>query len=344
MNKRNFLLLVLFFFLKGGLYAQTIYVDAVKGKEEAKGTITDPFASLEKAVALASTFSGSEPVTIKVAPGLYVIEHILELRTAHLLEDTLKYTVEATIMPDDPDWIPAKTPVIQSVSGNNSVTQFTHSAGFLASRNNVSFKGLKFVGNANPNVQYYYPITRENENLSGLEVSQCYFIGEKSSQPIQGALWTHGAGIHVDHCIFYGCKNALLLFKSIKDFSVTNSIIYGAYEAAVWYGPFDAPFVFRNNIVSHCSYFWLRAPDTQPAYVFSNSMFVDNNHYMGFYGPKGSEDAPTTGQTETNLRKSGKLILREVETQGMQRDYLNPTPESDGKEIGAGIFKKVAKK
>jgi len=246
-------------------------------------------------------------------------------------------------MPDDPDWIPAKTPVMQSVSSNNSVAQFTHCAGFLVSRNNVSFKGLKFPGNSNPNVVYYYPITRENENLKGLEVSQCYFIGEKNSDPIQGAIWAHGGGTHVDHCIFYGCKNALLLFKSIKDFSVTNSIIDGSYEAAVWFGPFDSPFIFRNNIVTHCSYFWLRPEDTQPAYAFSNSLIVDNDHYMGFYTSHGPVEALKNSHTETAIQKSGKVILNEVKTQGMPNDYLNLTSESAGKDISAGIFKKPKK-
>jgi len=340
MNKITFLWIAFFAFCDH-LPAQTLYVDVIKGRDEAKGTITDPFISLEKAVALASSFTGNEPVTIKVAPGLYLISHILELRTAKLLEDTLKYTIEATIMPDDPDWIPAKTPVIQSVSSNNSITQFTHCAGFLVSRNNVSFKGLKFTGSTNPTVTYYYPITRENENLWGLEISQCYFIGEKNSAPIQGAIWTHGAGTHVDHCIFYGCKNALLLFKSIKDFSVTNSIISGAYESAVWFGTFDAPFIFRNNIITHCAYFWLRPENTEPAYAFSNSLIVDNDHYMGFYTSTGLVEANKNNHTETGIRKSGKVILSEVKSEGMPKDYLNLSPASDGKDILAGIFKTI---
>jgi hypothetical protein len=37
----------------------------------------------------------------------------------------------------------------------------------------------------------------------------------------------------VDHCIFYGCKNALVLIKSVRDFSMPHSIVSGAYEAAV---------------------------------------------------------------------------------------------------------------
>ncbi len=68
-------------------------------------------------------------------------------------------------------------------------------------------------------------------------------------------------------------------------------------------------------------------------------MIVDNLHYLGFYTSKGPVEATKNTQTETGIRKTGKLILREVETSGMQKDYLNLTPESDGRDIQAGIFK-----
>ena len=103
MTKLTFLFVLAL--LLGSIYlpAQTIYVDVAKGRYEAKGTITDPFSGLEQAVALASGFSGTEPVTLKVAPGLYVISHILEIRTANKFNDTINFTVEATVMPDDPE-------------------------------------------------------------------------------------------------------------------------------------------------------------------------------------------------------------------------------------------------
>lgn len=339
MRKLIYVCIILLLSVARNLNAQVVFVDAVKGREEAKGTITDPLASLEKAIALASDFTGNEPVTIKIYPGLYVLQHQLEVRTRKLVGDTARYSLEAAMMPDDPDWQPGKMPVIQSVSPNNSVTQFTHSVGLLVSKNNVSFKGLKFLGNANPDVMYYYPITRENETYKGLEVSQCYFIGEKNSAPIQGAIWAHGAGTKVDHCVFYGCKNALLLFKSIKDFSLTNSIIYGAYEAAVWFGPYESAFTFRNNVISNCNYFWLRPEDSFPSYPFSHSLITDNQHFMGMYTNKGPIEAKKNNHTETGIRKSGKVRLNEVEMNGLPKGYLNLAPQSDGKDLNAGIFK-----
>jgi hypothetical protein len=242
-------------------------------------------------------------------------------------------------MPDDPEWTPLRMPIIQSVSPDNTNTQFTHCAGILASKNNICLRGLKFLGNANPGVRYYYPVTRENDTYKGLEVSQCYFIGEKNSLPIQGGIWAHGAGIKVDHSIFFECKNALLLFRSISDFSLTNSIICGSYEAAVWFGPFTSQFTFNNNIVTQCNYFWLRAENTKPEYEFHNSLITENNQYLGFYGSKGPIPAAVDSIKEINVIKTGKVLLSEVKTEGIPKDYLNLTAQSAGKDIPAGIFK-----
>jgi hypothetical protein len=341
MKKSGTLSAILSLLISSGLFAQTVYVEVSKGTATGTGTIMDPVSSLEKAISLATGFSGKEPVTIKIGPGLYTLNHLAEVRTGKVLDDTVEYRLEATIMPDDPDWQPEKMPVIQSVSPDNTITQFTHSAGLLIAKSNVRICGLKFIGNGNPMVKYYYPITRENEAYKELDISQCYFIGEKNSAAIQGAIFAHGAGIHVDHSIFYECKNALLLFRAIKDFSLTNSIIYGSYESAVWFGPFDSEFLFSNNIVSHCNYFWVRPEHTAPKYVFSNSLITENDQYLGFYSNKGLIPATKNEQVEKNVRKTGKLLLSEVKTEGLPKDYLNLAPESDGKEIGAGIFKNV---
>jgi hypothetical protein len=199
------------------------------------------------------------------------------------------------------------------------------------------------LGNANPTVKYYYPITRENPDANGLEISQCYFIGEKNSAAIQGAIYAHGSGIHVDHSIFFDCKNALLLFLSIKNLSVTNCIINGSYESAVWFGPFLEPFVFKNNVITHCNYFWLRQKSTQPAYTFANSIITGNDHYLGFFG---NVPEPATGDSvnEIHLQKTGKLLFSEVKTEGLPVDYLNLIAGSDGLELDAGIFKKPKNK
>jgi len=60
MKTAIFLLLAVFSFY-GSLKAQTLYVDAQKGRDDARGTLDAPLASLQEAMALAGDFSGNDP-------------------------------------------------------------------------------------------------------------------------------------------------------------------------------------------------------------------------------------------------------------------------------------------
>ncbi|MCF0068903.1 hypothetical protein LZD49_00380 [Dyadobacter sp. CY261] len=341
MCKLRYLLCIILLLARYHLSAQNIFVDVQKGSDLNPGSQDAPLATLTKAMEHARVINKNENVTIKVLPGLYVLNDKVTIDKPNTEEAWL--TIEAAIMPDDADWTPTQMPVIQSISSNNSTTQFPHAIGLLIATGHVSIRGLKFLGNPNPNVKYYYPINREDSTLTGLNVSQCYFIGEKNSAPIQGSIWAHGAATHVDHCIFFGIKNALLLFKGIKDFSLTYSIISGAYEAAVWYGPFNHPFIFQNNIVADSEYLWLRQENTFPKYEFSDCLFTGLKHYMGYYAGNGAVPAERNGHTERNVGKTGKLLLSEVGVNGLPKDYLNPISGSEGTQLRAGIFKKTAR-
>ncbi|MCD2423766.1 right-handed parallel beta-helix repeat-containing protein [Niabella pedocola] len=325
-----------------GAGAQTIFVDPVKGNDRSGGTSVAPFASLEKAALAAAALPGNDAITIKLAPGLYLLKNKITVTTGKAYRFSARFTIEAAVMPDDTAWTPAKMPVIQSVSGNNNDPnrKFPHCVGLLIAANNVVIQGLKFTGNAHPGVDYYYPVKKEDTLYSGLKVAQCYFVGDKNAAPIQGALWAHGPGTEVEHCIFYGCKNALLLFRGIKDFSLTHSIIYGAYEAAVWFGPFNNTFIFRDNIISDCNFFWLSPEGTDPQYIFSNSIIANNKHYAGMYLNAGGLAAvDKTSFKESHIRKTASLVFNEVGLDGVQTGYLHLSPTSDGYEIPAGIFR-----
>lgn len=338
MYKLSYLLSIILLLLVCPLRAQVLYVNASAGNDAADGKVETPVATLQRAIELAKAFKAAESVTIKVAPGLYTLRDQVVIDKRNTDEAWL--TIEAALMPDDMGWKPAQMPVIQSISANNNKTQFQHAVGLLIAADHVRIRGLKFIGNGNPEVQYYYPVSRKDSTLIGLDVSQCYFIGERNSAPIQGSIWAHGAGIHVDHCIFYGTKNALLLFMAIRDFSFKNSIIVGAYESAVWFGAFHEPFVFENNIVADSEYLWLRAEKTYPKYQFKNCLFTGIPHEMGYYGQNGATPAEKNVHSEEQVVRSGKLLLSQVGTSGLPHDYLNLLPNSSGKALNAGIFKK----
>jgi len=338
MHKLSYLLSIILLLAVRLLQAQTLHVNASTGSDAADGKVATPVATLQRAVELAKAFKPGESVTIKVAPGLYTLRDQVVIDKRNTEEAWL--TIEAASMPDDADWKPAQMPVIQSISSNNNKTQFQHAVGLLVAADHVRIRGMKFIGNGNPEVQYYYPVSRKDSTLTGLDVSQCYFIGERNSAPIQGSIWAHGAGIHVDHCVFYGTKNALLLFMAIRDFSLKNSIIVGAYESAVWFGTFHEPFVFENNIVADSEYLWLRAEKTYPKYRFKNCLFLRMQYDMGYYGSNGAMPADSNAHFEEQVSRTGELLLSEVATKGLPHDYLHPLPNSAGKELNAGIFKK----
>ncbi|WP_158798902.1 hypothetical protein [Pedobacter sp. L105] len=345
----TFLFLLIVLNSSGNLHAQTIYVDAAKGKAEANGTAADPLASLEEAVNRTNSFSGQEPIKIKLGPGLYTMAHELTIKTAVSGKDTIAYTIEAITMPDDRSWRPSKMPVVQSISSNTAILPFVHCIGFLLAKDNVTFKGLKFMGNPNVNVKSYYPVRRADKTLSGLNLSQCYFIGEKMAAPIESSLWVSGGGIHIDHCIFYSSKTALVLSSVINDFSLTHSIISGSYESAIWYSGSGSPFTFKNNIITNCRFVMVHPENKQPDYTFSDSYLTGNEHYLGAYGPSKDKQVPVPVPVdnsrirEINIHKSGTIELVQPKNKVIPADYLNLSQASDGKSTAAGIFRKGKK-
>jgi len=344
-KKRHLALVLLLGFLSllsNRVSGQTLYVDAQKGKNNATGAINDPILTLEEAVAKTNSFTSSEPVTLKLGPGLYTLTHKLVIKT-NSANKNQAYTIEAIAMPDDKAWQPTAMPVIVSLSGNNSTYEFPHCEGMLIAKNNVTIRGVKFMGNPNTQVHYYYPIRREDKAFDGLNVSQCFFIGEANSAPIQSALWTTGSGIHVDHCIFHNSKIAFVLGRNYKDFSLTHSIIDGAYNTAIWYG-FDGTipkFIFKDNIVTNCYYLMVYPVEKgQPDFTFSDSYFINNKNYVGNY-PKAQDRffaEPNKHIKEVNIKRTGKISFVGVADDGITKDNLNLAATSAGKSTGAGIF------
>lgn len=329
MYKPIFLTAILLLATGWQLSAQTIFVDPIKGQDTQTGTAVAPLATLDKAVAVANAFAGKEPVSIKLFPGLYTLTQKLSIQ--------LPASIEAVTLPDDTGWLPSKMPVIQSISGNNSDKQFPHSIGFLVAADKVNFRGLKFTGNANPAVTYYYPITKEDSLLTGLGVSQCYFAGDRYAAPIQGAVWAHGPNTAIDHCIFYNCKNSLLFFKGVDHFSVTNTVIYGSYEAAMWVWLLDGQFTFRNNIIADCDYFWTIPDAVSAKRRFENSLFLNVDHNAGNW-KSGMVPASDADFIFENVRRSNKdkVSASALPIQPANRSGLPFIPEADN--MGAGLF------
>lgn len=172
-----------------------------------------------------------------------------------------------------------------------------------------------------------------------LEISQCYFIGEKNAAPIQGGVWAQGHDIEVNHSVFYGCCNAILAFQNIAGCAITHNIIHGAYESAFWIGENHRDFEFSNNIVSHCHFVWVNSHSGPQTYQLKNSVIANNEHFLGKWNNDKYdvvEYGPSAFQ-EDKIVKTGKVELIERLKPEEQQLYLHLTPASAGFGLRAGL-------
>ena len=323
-------------FVFSSVNAQVLYVDSQNGNDGNNGDINMPFKTIHKAVAVANNLTGQGNITLKILPGLYVLYGRIDINPVRILDENSKFTIESALKPGDASWTPSKMPVIVSVSENNSETQFKHSTGFLVSSDFVEISGLKFCGNANPSVVYYYPITRENPELRNLKVSQCIFVGDKNAGIIQGGIWAHGTEININHNVFYQCRNAVLLFQNINNSVITNNIIYDAYESAFWMGD-DKNLKFENNVVANCNYFWVGNAGSKINYKLTNSVISGNNHFAGNWENGGIVEN-NMQFVETNINTKDKIVLVERDSEEIPKTHLHIMPNSPGYDLKAGIF------
>jgi hypothetical protein len=121
---------------------------------------------------------------------------------------------------------------------------------------------------------------------------------------------------------------------------LTNSIIFGAFQSAVWTAWPDKDFKFENNIVSNCKYVWVRNSDNTTKYSLDNCVIVNNKYYKGIPGNEGVSPGEFE-INENNVTKIGDISLRMVDNLDapLPIDYLHVIPNTLGYDIGAGLFK-----
>ena len=342
-SKREALFFAVIFFSCLILQAQKYYVDPINGSDSNTGTIEAPLKTLDNTFERINKLTGKGDINVILLPGNYVLTDKIAIHPIRLMREGHTLTIQANTMPDDDEWSIEKMPIIQSVSPNNSTTLFNHSVGFLVASENVIFKGLKFLGNPNPTVNYYYPIAKEDAQLGKLEVHQCMFIGDKEASKIQGGIWANGPKTIVDHSVFYECRNAILLFENVGDFRVSNSIITKSYESVFWLGPEDMKFQFYNNVVSQNKTFLVgRSPSLKYSSAFENSIISDHETLVGYWSREkgGIIPIPKPNITLKNVEKNFSLQLNENETAAFPKNHLHLQKAAQTKLKGAGIFKK----
>lgn len=324
-------------------YSQAVYVDSQSGNDNNSGAKNAPLCSVQKAMEIIQS-RDNEIHTMKINPGIYILEHPVSVATSKSLADK-RLVIEASILPGDSLWQPEKMPVLVSQSPKGEISDYYHFvAGFLINESHVTIRGLKFPGYFYPNARYF-PIARLNKAGTDLLVEQCMFIGDDDVSHLQVGVIAHGNEVKIDHCIFYGARNSVVFWQDSgggakTGNSLTNSIIYGASQSAVWTAWSDKDFLFENNIVSNCKHFWIKNADNPTRYALKNCVVVNNEHYQALAGDTVTPQAFEID--EVNIIKEGKILLRKKPDNvdnPLAVDYLHVIPNSLGDEIDAGLFK-----
>ncbi|MBK6836980.1 MAG: right-handed parallel beta-helix repeat-containing protein [Bacteroidetes bacterium] len=330
-------------------FSKTIFVDPNSGKSHSSGTLSSPLKTLDEAVKIANASVGNAPLTILLFPGLYTLTERLDLRSKANLSTQNRYTLEAYILPDDTAWKPEKMPVITSVADTAESWGFPCSVGLMIATNHVTLRGLKFTGNPHPNhYGFYYPVGSEDKKLEDLEITQCLFIGDRFSSPVQCGILAHGNSIVVDHCVFYNCRNAIVYWKvdSIRtNCAFTHNLVVGAYQSAVWTAMPDSNFQFHNNVIAKSNFGWIKNYYNPAQYTIENCVFSETNHIRGEWQQPDTlvakaETAPDL--KENNVLKNAIVQMAITNTTSMQDeipvDYMSLVPGSPGEGLNVGLF------
>lgn len=341
--------------LVSDLSGETIYVDIQKGDDRNPGTEELPYRTIYHAATRVNSASVGGPTTVKVAPGVYNLDRRVLFGNNRPYTREERLVIEATILPDDPEWRPVDMPVFLSSEDPGPLDfvndRGTSTYGFQIEVSHVTIRGLKFLGSSARHNRYY-PIRRNGKSLKDLEVTQCLFVGDRHALPIHLPVIANGHGLLIDHSIFYNCKNSVVYWFPERGLSRGNAMRYcivaGAYRTGIWLTDTDEDFEFHNNIIADGYYFFMRRKGNTTTYRLRDSVITNNKYYSGYGnagGPKG-ETGDEVSFDESNVIREGEiqLVTDEPRPASMSRDlprnYLHVAPGTLGSNLGAGLFKK----
>jgi hypothetical protein len=354
--KNAFVLLFLFIvlviaILAQGAAAEVLYVDSQSGNDTNPGTKEKPVRAIARAAAIVNESDEPGPTTIKITPGAYCVTDMVVFENSRQYTEDKRFIIEATVLPDEPNWTPALMPVVLSTVKGEGPSTEKHAIALKIEVNHATVQGIKFLGNPRPRT-WGYSIFRAGKGLEDLIVTQCMFVGDEQALPYNCPICANGQGVVVEHCIFYKCDIPAIFWDAEGGVSKGNAMRYcivdGADIAAVWTCQTDVDFDFHRNIVTRGQYFWMRAPNNRKKYRISDCVVTDNKYNSG-YGTAAQifgQTGPEVSFEEKNVIKEGTIQLEKaiVTADALSvvrpRGYLHVLPETLGSDLGAGLFKK----
>ena len=349
LNYRLIFLVAVVTILAPIINAEVLYVDETNGNDANPGTEDKPVCTIARAAAMVNGSMEPGPTIIKIMPGAYCITEMVVFENSRRYSENERFVIEATVLPDDKDWTPAKMPIVLStVKGEGSSTE-KHAIALKIEVNHATVRGIKFLGNPRPRT-WGYSIFRMGKGLDDLVVTQCMFVGDEQALPYNCPICANGQGLVVDHCIFYKCDIPAIFWDAEGGLSRGNVMRYcivdGADIAAVWTCQTDIDFDFHHNIITRSQYFWMRAPNNKKKYIVRDCIVTDNKYDSG-YGTAAQifgQTGPEVTFEEKNVIKEGAIELEKVlvtpEALSVvrPREYLHVVPGTLGSDLGAGLF------
>lgn len=363
--KTNILLIVKLFIiiisLQTNVFAQNskeLFINANTGNDQNAGTKDSPLKSLSEASKRVNEAEGKGAITVYLAGGIYGMAETAKFNPVKWqLSKEDRLTIRAEKLPDDAEWNPGDMPVMVStmpfdIQETNDRKEITgaFNYGILIETSHVTLQGLRILGepvHESPKAGILirnYPIVWDGKDLEDFRVTQCLFLGNKIALPNHLGILASGKALEVDHCVFYGIKDAVVMWNTpAENCKMHHNLFLNTYGAMVWTWSTTDDFKFYNNVMSNVNVIWVT--DKKEAYTFT----IDNSIFMGYkelinkgggpagFGEKANSAKLKLGKNVT-LKKEGKL---EIEEDPTSRNYLHIVPGTLGADLGAGLFTKL---
>jgi hypothetical protein len=331
-----------------GALGQQLFVNGKTGDDAAFGTKLHPLKTIREAARRANADTIKMPTTIILSAGVYLLtETVLFHNDKYSRENRL--VLRAEVMPDDPDWMPGRMPVLVTVAPMAKGPGGEEAKGLQFELSHVTVEGLRFSGSPDysfmdsQNLSRSYPIWREGKDLDDLLVTQCLFAGDPDVLPLHLGVIANGQGLVIDHCVFFRCKNSVVFWKAngTSHHNVMRyCLVYGDYFSGAWttQSTDGEDFEFHHNVIAHCRTAWIRENGCTRHYKAHDCLFAGNSEMAGY----GSGAAGGGGPTSTDFLQFENVRLKgdvRIEMDQSRRNYLQLADGSDGVEIKAGLFK-----
>ncbi|MBS1731810.1 MAG: hypothetical protein JST02_00805 [Bacteroidetes bacterium] len=333
-----------------------LYIDATTGRNSNSGEQDSPLQTLNEAANRINAAKGTGAITIYLSKGLYILSETAAFNPLNWeFTKENRLTIRAEVLPGESNWSPADMPILLSSmpfsveKNDKGEPTGGQNFGIMIQNSHVSILGLRVMGepvHENPSKGILirnYPIIWEGKGLEDLHVSQCLFIGNKYAIPNHLAILSNGKNLEVDHCLFYGIKDAVVMWNSpATNSSFHHNIIADTYGAVVWTWSAAEDFKFYNNVVSNANVLWVLNKDGKLSYSINNSVIVGYNDFVNKGGgPQGFGEKANPAKLKLGkdvvLKSKGKLEIIEDQTNKL---FLHIKPGTLGANLGAGLFLK----